>query len=83
MPQQRAELVSLGQCKNIEKPQHLIIIMIPKFNTAKDKRNRKKTHKREVKRVSKQINIGQEGRGRPSQTQGHKNKTHKEEDQII
>ena len=40
MPQQRAELVRLGQCKNIEKHQHLIIIVIPKFNMTKDKQNR-------------------------------------------
>ena len=36
-----------------KKHQHLIVIMIPEFNTAKDKQNGKKTHKREVARISK------------------------------
>jgi len=53
MPQQRAELVRLGQCNNIEKHQQLIVTIIPKFNTAKNKQNRKKTRKREVERISK------------------------------
>ena len=74
--QQTAVLIRLGQCKNIEKHQRLIVLIIP--NLTRQKTN-KKRHTREVTRI-KQFKYRAGGPWEEIPNAGHKNKTHIEED---